>query len=130
MLLCIAYGAGCAKDRHAAKKELLARMSVEDYCKMQKEIVDIGMMKYYDLIKNKKYSDTVRELSSYSKEVDDILKKNNLNTKDFLRYNDILKKEIREYLRVNPEMNWNASPEQMEFNEIFFKFLTRSFDIK
>lgn len=130
MLLCIPYGTGCGKDRHAAKKELLARMSIEDYCKMQKEIVDIGMMNYYDLIKNKKYSDTARELSSYKKEVDDILKKNNLNAKDFLRYNDILKKEIREYLSVNPEMNWNASPEQMEFNEIFFKFLTRSFDIK
>ena len=122
--------AGCGDSKEAARKQLQEKISIEDFCKLQKEIVDIGMMNYYDLIKNKKTTDAVKELEKYRKEVDTVLKKHDLDLKTLINYKRVFNREIENYLSRNPEMNWNASPEQMEFNNLFSGFLKRSLGLK
>jgi len=121
---------GCGNSNETARKQLKEKISIEDFCKLQKEIVDIGMMNYYDLIKNKKTTDAVKELEKYRREVDTVLKKHDLDLKTLIKYKRVFNREIESYLTRNPEMNWNASPEQMEFNNLFSGFLKRSLGLE
>jgi hypothetical protein len=47
-----------------------------------------------------------------------------------LRRRGVAATQARFFLAANPEMNWNATPEQMEFNRIVSEYLKQSLGLE
>ncbi len=96
IMFLIAVITGCSSKEMTTKK----------YCRIQKEIADLGINNYFDFFINKKYDEMKKSYSQYVKECSAIYKKYNTTGVLLKQWGDEHEEEIANCLKSHPELDY------------------------
>ncbi len=107
-------------DKEAKKSERI-EITPELYCKLQHEMVAIGIEKYYEGLVDKEYKDVREIYLRYRNEREARYEKYKVEEADVNSYKSSYGDEIRNFLKENPELRWNDTEEKQKFNLTYQK---------
>lgn len=104
-----------------AKKSERVEITPELYCKLQHEMVTIGIEKYYKELVDKEYKDVREMYLKYKNEREALYEKYKVEEADVNSYRSSYGNEISDYLKDHPEHKWNDTEEKQKFNLTYAK---------
>ena len=99
-----------------AKKSERVEITTKLYCKLQHEMVAIGVEKYYKELVGKEYKDVREIYLRYKNEREALYEKYKVEEAAVNSYRSSYKNEISDYLKDHPEYRWNDTEEKQRFN--------------
>jgi hypothetical protein len=132
VLFCLAFvlsitscGSKEGKEAKEGEKEAIKSERVEItpelYCKLQHEMVTIGVEKYYERLIGKEYKDVREIYLKYRNEREALYEKYKVEEADVNSYRSSYGNEIRDYLKEHPGLKWNDTEEKQRFNLTYAK---------
>jgi hypothetical protein len=109
------------EDERVGEKSGRTEITAELFCKMQHEMVTIGVEKYYDSLVDREYADVKEIYLRYRNEREALYEKYNVEEADVNSFRSSSGQEIRDYLKEHPELKWNDTEEKQKFNLAYAK---------
>jgi hypothetical protein len=103
------------ENEKAGEKSRRAEITAELYCKMQHEMVAIGVERYYGSLVDREYKDVKEFYLRYKNEREALYEKYNVEEADVNSFRSNFSQEIMDYLKEHPELKWNDTPEKQKF---------------